>query len=89
VDDSGSQKYGDGISGTCNSISRFQTCSFFENLYGSHAFFQADDLTYQMFRTYINHLGNLKSAVALQINDGAVDTVDNTCITHVVVLRQT
>ena len=42
-----------------------------------------------MFRTYINHLGDFKSIVALQINDGAIDTVDNTCITHVLVLRQT
>ena len=88
VDDSGSQKYGDGISGTCNCISWFQSCSFLENLHSGHAFFQTDDLTYQMFRTYINHFGNFKSAVALQINDGAVDTVDNTCITHVLVLRQ-
>ena len=48
----------------------FQSCSLLENLYGGHAFLQADDLTYQMFRTYIDHLGNLKSAVALQINDG-------------------
>ena len=89
VDDSRSQKYRNGISGSCNCIARFQSCSLLENLYGGHAFLQADDLTYQMFRTYIDHLGNLKSAVALQINDGAVDTVDNTCITHVLVLRQT
>ena len=89
MDDSRSQKYGNGISGSCNCIARLQSCSLLENLYGGHAFFQADDLTYQMFRTYIDHLGNLKSAVALQINDGAVDTVDNTCITHVLVLRQT
>ena len=89
MDDSRSQKYRNGISGSCNCIAWFQSCSLLENLYGGHAFLQADDLTYQMFRTYIDHLGNLKSAVALQINDGAVDTVDNTCITHVLVLRQT
>ena len=89
MDDSGSQKHGDGISGTCNCIARLQSCGFLEDLYSCHAFFQANDLTYQMFRTYINHLGDFKSVVALQINDGAVDTVDNTCITHVLVLRQT
>ena len=88
VDDSRSKKYGDGISGTCNDISWFQTCSFLENLYSGHAFFQADDLTYQMFRTDINHFGNFKSAVALQINDGAVDTVLNTCLPQGLVLRQ-
>ena len=89
MNDSRSEKYGDCISCTCNCISWFESCSFLKNLYGGHAFFQANDLTYQMFRTYINHLGDFKSIVALQINDGAIDTVDNTCITHVLVLRQT
>ena len=89
MNDSRSQKNGNSIACSHYCITWLQSCCLLENLYGGHAFLQADDLTYQMFRTYIDHLGNLKSAVALQINDGAVDTVDNTCITHVLVLRQT
>ena len=55
------QKHGDRISCTGNSFAWLKSCSFLEYLYSGHAFFQANDLTYQMLRSYIDHFGNFKA----------------------------
>ncbi len=61
----------------------FQSCSLLKDLYGGHAFFQTDDFAYQIFFTYIDHLGDLESGVALSVDNRTVDAVNNTCFTHV------
>ena len=51
-------------------------------------FLKTDDFAYQFFRAYIDHLGDLESGVALEVDNRTVNTVDNTCFTHVLDLRQ-
>ena len=88
VDDTRSQENGDRVACSRHSFSGTQPCGLLENLNGGHAFFKTDDLAYQAFLSHIYHLGNLESRVALQINNGAVDAVNNTCSTHASDLRQ-
>ena len=88
VDDSRSQENGNGVSCSDYGFSGFQSGSFLKNLYGGHVFFKTDDFSYQFFRAYIDHLGDLESGVALEVDNRTVNTVDNTCFTHVLNLRQ-
>ena len=61
MDNTRPQKHGDRISCTGNSFAWLKSCSFLKYLYSGHAFFQANDLTYQMLRSYIDHFGNFKA----------------------------
>ena len=88
VDDTRSEKNGDGITGTGNCFARAKSCGFFEYLNGGHAFFQTNDFTDQIFFSYVDHFGNLKSGIAFQVNDRAVDAINNTCFIHDSALRQ-
>ena len=88
VDDTRSEKNGDGIAGAGDSLSRTESCSLLKNLDSSHALFQSDNFTDKIVLSDIDHLRNLKSGIAFQINDGTIDTVNNTCSTHDSVLRQ-
>ena len=88
VDDSRSQKNRDGVACSCNGFPRTKPCGFLKNLDGGHSLFQANDLSYQVVLSYIDHLGDFESGIAFQINNRAVDTVDNTCFTHSSALRQ-
>ena len=88
MNDSRSQKNGNSIACSHYCIAWLQSCCLLENLYGSHALFQTNDLTDQLLRSNINHLGNLKSRVAFQINNRTVNAVDNTCFIHGSALRQ-
>ena len=65
VDDSRSQENGNCVSCSDYGFSGFQSGSFLKNLYGGHVFFKTDDFSYQFFRAYIDHLGDLESGVAL------------------------
>ena len=65
VDDSRTKENGNGVSCSDHGFSGFQSGSFLKNLYGGHMFLKTDDFTYQFFRAYIDHLGDLESGVAL------------------------
>ena len=62
--------------------SRLDSCSLLINLNGSTLGGQADYLTYQVFFADIDHFIHGKSGIALQIDNGAVDSVDNTGLSH-------
>ena len=88
VDDSRTKENGNSVSCSDNSFSGFQSCSFLKNLYGRHMFLKTDDFSNQFFGAYIDHLGDLEAGVALEVDNRTVNTVDNTCFTHVLDLRQ-
>ena len=88
VDDSRTKENGNSVSCSDNSFSGFQPCSFLKNLYGRHMFLKTDDFSNQFFGAYIDHLGDLEAGVALEVDNRTVNTVDNTCFTHVLDLRQ-
>ena len=88
VDDSRTKENGNGVSCSDNSFSGFQSRSFLKNLYGRHMFLETDNFSNQFFGAYIDHLGDLEAGVALEVDNRTVNTVDNTCFTHVLDLRQ-
>ena len=88
VDDTRSEKNRDGIAGAGNSLARTETGGLLKNLNGGHALFESDDFAYQVVFADIDHLGDLEAGIAFQIDDGTVDTVNNTCFIHDSVLRQ-
>ena len=88
VDDSRTKENGNSVSCSDNSFSGFQSCSFLKNLYGRHMFLETDNFSNQFFGAYIDHLGDLEAGVALEVDNRTVNTVDNTCFTHVLDLRQ-
>ena len=88
VDDSRPKENGNCVSCSGNGFSGFQSCSFLKNLYSRHMFLKSDDLSYKFLRAYIDHLGDLEAGVALEVDNRTVNTVDNTCFTHVLDLRQ-
>ena len=88
MDDTRSEKNRDGIAGAGNSLARTETGGLLKNLNGGHALFESDDFAYQVVFADIDHLGDLEAGIAFQIDDGTVDTVNNTCFIHDSVLRQ-
>ena len=63
------------ISGTLHNLSRLQTGSLLIDLNCCPVLVQRNNLSYQTFFSYINHLGHLKSGPAFQINDRAVNSI--------------
>ena len=63
------------ISGTLHNLSRLQTGSLLIDLNRCPVLVQRNNLSYQTFFSYIDHLGHLKSGPAFQINDRAVNSI--------------
>ena len=89
MQDSGSQVYGDSVSGSLYDFTRFDSGGLLEYLNGCSVFIQTDDLAYQLFLAYIDHLGHLKAGVAFDVYNRAVDSIDNACSIHGVLLLLT
>ena len=88
VQNTGTQSDGNSVTAGGYRFPRFQSTGFLENLYSSGVFFQGNDLAHQVFLSYINHFRHLKACIPLQVNDRAVNAVNDTGFTHVLSLRQ-
>ena len=69
-------------------LSGLQAAGLFKDLDGSGVLSQRDNLPHQMLFSYMNHFGHLEPCISFQIDDRAVDAVNNTSSTHASALRQ-
>ena len=88
VQDSRSKGNRDRVPRSGDSLSGLQAAGLLKDLDGSGIFFQRDDLSHQMLLSYMNHFGHLEPCISFQIDDRAVDAVNNTSSTHDSALRQ-
>ena len=89
MQDSGSQIHGNRVAGGFYDLARLDAGGLLEYLNGGSVFIQTNDLAYQLFLAYVDHLSHLKACVAFDVYNRAVDSIDNACSIHGVLLLLT
>ncbi len=80
VQDAWGQGHGHGASGRNDLVAGTKSGSFLIYLNGGHVLIQCNDLADKLFFSDVYHFLHMEACIALQIDDGAVDTVDDSDI---------
>ena len=82
VEDAGGQRNGHRRTGSGHGFAGFHAGGFLVYLDDGVVGVEADDLPDQIFVSYIYHFVHFQSHVAFDVDDGTVDAVDFSCLSH-------